>query len=478
MKTEISWKRRLLRKKLKYTLICVFIAAIIFVIHQLVYFKELNQAIVGKLISGSVRTSNYIVTGKVHSKWNDLSHSKLLRDKQGKTVSLRGTRDQDISKYLPNAQGEFVCFTSKDKIDFFKINDNYCDCPLDGSDEPGTNACNNGVFHCEISTLHFPVKIPSYKVNDGYCDCCDGSDEWDEVILPYSNNVLRKYQSSQAMQHDSDSNRTVWNPSQIFKCPTHYKYAVVILNRPLYWKHDSVLRIWEKAQINVTVDGGTHAWLHYLEEQGIDVFNGKHNEYIPNLITGDMDSCSPLILERLQSIGSRVIETINQDYTDYTKALIQLGQYAQKENINLNGIYVFVDSSGRLDHIIENLNTLHKSDKLIGQYIPIIPVIQIASNSLTWILKPGFHTIIIPKILVQSNSWCGLLPIGAPVNCITTTGLKWNLNRATLQFGGLISSSNTYDDCSEVTINTDSSVVWTMGIEALDEELNCKKCCH
>lgn len=51
-------------------------------------------------------------------------------------------------------------------------------------------------------------------------------------------------------------------------------------------------------------------------------------------------------------------------------------------------------------------------------------------------------------------------------------------DRATLQFGGLISSSNTYDDCSEVTINTDSPVVWTMGIEALDEELNCKKCCH
>ena len=59
---------------------------------------------------------------------------------------------------------------------------------MDGSDEPGTNACNNGVFHCEISTLHFPVKIPSYKVNDGYCDCCDGSDEWAEVVLPYSNN--------------------------------------------------------------------------------------------------------------------------------------------------------------------------------------------------------------------------------------------------------------------------------------------------
>ncbi|KOC62984.1 Glucosidase 2 subunit beta [Habropoda laboriosa] len=188
MKTEISWKRRFLRKKLKFTLICVFMVAIIFVGYQLFYYKELNQAIVGKLISGSVRSSNYIISDKVHSKWNRSLHSKLLGDKEGRTVSLRGTRDQDISKYLPNVRGKFVCFASKDQIEFTKINDNYCDCPLDGSDEPGTNACNNGVFNCEITSSQFTAKIPSYKVNDGYCDCCDGSDEWAEVKLSHLNN--------------------------------------------------------------------------------------------------------------------------------------------------------------------------------------------------------------------------------------------------------------------------------------------------
>lgn len=155
METIISWKRRFLRKKLKYTLIYVSIAAIIFVIHQLFYFRELNQAIVGKLINESVRTSNYITTGKVSSKWNEPLHSKLFRDKEGRIVSLRGTREEDILKYLPNVRGKFVCFGSKDEIDFFKVNDNYCDCPSDGSDEPGTNACNNGVFNCEHSSSQF-----------------------------------------------------------------------------------------------------------------------------------------------------------------------------------------------------------------------------------------------------------------------------------------------------------------------------------
>lgn len=185
MKTEVSWKRRFLRKKLKYMLICVLVVAVIFVFYQLFYFKELNREIVGKLIAGSLRDNNHVVVGKQTSKWHQPQHSKLIRDKNGRTVSLRGTRDQDIVKYLPNVNGKFVCFASKREIDFVKINDDYCDCPMDGSDEPGTNACNSGVFNCETNSKKSAARIPSYKVNDGYCDCCDGSDEWAEAALLY-----------------------------------------------------------------------------------------------------------------------------------------------------------------------------------------------------------------------------------------------------------------------------------------------------
>ncbi|XP_076246255.1 thiamine pyrophosphokinase 1-like isoform X1 [Calliopsis andreniformis] len=280
--------------------------------------------------------------------------------------------------------------------------------------------------------------------------------------------LLRKYKTNLMMQQEPDLNKIVWDPLQIFRYSIDYKYAVVILNSPLNWKHDTLLRIWQNAKINVTVDGGTHMWLQYLEGQGIELLTGKHMEYVPNLITGDMDSCSSLVLEKLRSMGSTIIETPDQDQTDYTKALLELQHYSKEKNRNLNGVYVFVESSGRFDHIIGNINTLYKSNKLIRN----TQVIQIASNSLTWILQPGFHTIVIPNILVQNNSWCGLLPIGAPVNQITTTGLKWNLHNSTLQFGGLISSSNTYDNCSEVTVNTDSPVIWTMGIEPLEESMN------
>ncbi|XP_076636902.1 thiamine pyrophosphokinase 1-like isoform X1 [Colletes latitarsis] len=279
--------------------------------------------------------------------------------------------------------------------------------------------------------------------------------------------LSRKLKKIPIMQSDTDSNKTVWDPINVLNPPTHYKYAVIILNRPLLWKRDILFNIWEKAQINATVNGGTLRWIHYLEKQGIDLLNKKYSEYVPDLITGDMDSCSPAVLEQMKSMGSMVVETPDQNLTDYTKALIEIGQLNKKANLKLKAIYVFVETSGRCDHILANINTLYKSD----QYIKDVQIIQIANNSLTWLLKRGFHTINIPNTLVQNSSSCGLFPIGEPTNSITTTGLKWNLNNATMRFGGLVSSSNTYTS-SKITIHTDSPVIWTMSIAPLKENVN------
>ncbi|XP_050248427.1 glucosidase 2 subunit beta isoform X2 [Quercus robur] len=61
-----------------------------------------------------------------------------------------------------------------------RVNDNFCDC-VDGTDEPGTSACQAGKFYCR-NVGSKPQFIFSSRINDRFCDCCDGSDEHDGSV--------------------------------------------------------------------------------------------------------------------------------------------------------------------------------------------------------------------------------------------------------------------------------------------------------
>ncbi|KAL1408832.1 hypothetical protein Q8F55_005646 [Vanrija albida] len=94
---------------------------------------------------------------------------------------VRGVDPAVADRYVPSSGKTFTCLSGDKVIPFSAVNDDFCDCP-DGSDEPGTSACEGKAaawFYCE-NNGHIPGRVKSSRVNDGICDpeCCDGSDEW------------------------------------------------------------------------------------------------------------------------------------------------------------------------------------------------------------------------------------------------------------------------------------------------------------
>lgn len=73
-------------------------------------------------------------------------------------------------RYVPSSGKTFTCLSGDKVIPFSSVNDEYCDCP-DGSDEPGTSACEGkpgAWFYCE-NKGHIPGRVRSSRVNDGIC---------------------------------------------------------------------------------------------------------------------------------------------------------------------------------------------------------------------------------------------------------------------------------------------------------------------
>ena len=72
--------------------------------------------------------------------------------------------------------------------------------------------------------------------------------------------------------------------------------------------------------------------MEYIGDRASPLLSGECQKYLPTLVTGDMDSILPDLLEKLKQTTSRIIYTPDIMETDYTKALMQLGQYLDKHH--------------------------------------------------------------------------------------------------------------------------------------------------
>ncbi|KAI7754839.1 hypothetical protein M8C21_020842 [Ambrosia artemisiifolia] len=82
-----------------------------------------------------------------------------------------------------------------------RVNDDFCDC-VDGTDEPGTNACPTAKFYCR-NVGSSPRFLFSSHVNDQICDCCDGSDEYDGGVVCPNTCVMGGHMESKTVSYGS-----------------------------------------------------------------------------------------------------------------------------------------------------------------------------------------------------------------------------------------------------------------------------------
>ncbi|XP_015710473.1 thiamin pyrophosphokinase 1 isoform X5 [Coturnix japonica] len=191
----------------------------------------------------------------------------------------------------------------------------------------------------------------------------------------------------------------VFTPLDCLLPAGNLKFCLLILNQPLNRGHFHCL--WSKAALRACADGGANRLYHITE--------GRQDRFLPDYISGDFDSIQPEVKEYYKLKGCELIETMDQDLTDFTKCL----QILQKK----------IEEKG--------LQGKHK--------------LQVDTG--------------------LEGSWCGLIPIGSSCDSVTTTGLRWNLANQVLKFGTLVSTSNTYDNSGTVTIKTDKPLLWTMAIK-------------
>lgn len=169
MKTVIRWIR--VKGKLKIILALLFVFSILFMTYQILYYtsltkyqsQESHKRIQLNAAAESSAEKLVVATEAASSRIDGSLGNELTTQfgniKFAGPAGILGVAPEYWYMYAQRRfknRKFFTCFSTNREIAWSKINDDFCDCPADGSDEPSTSACMNGRFFCTKSKKNYP----------------------------------------------------------------------------------------------------------------------------------------------------------------------------------------------------------------------------------------------------------------------------------------------------------------------------------
>ncbi|GAA6006574.1 hypothetical protein JCM10207_004979 [Rhodosporidiobolus poonsookiae] len=270
-----------------------------------------------------------------------------------------------------------------------------------------------------------------------------------------------------------DDSATLWDTHSLLlphSASTAELNALVILNSPLP-PQPLFRKLWAAASVRYCADGGANRLFdrfvkgkgrvseHDSEEWDAEV-DGKEENWLPDLVLGDLDSLKPEVRAYYEEKGVLVERDPDEYSTDLGKNVLRLSAH-ERSTGRPHQLIIVGGLSGRLDQTIHTLHALW----VLGEKEGRERVWVVGRESAAMVLKKGKHHLRLD--LSTFGKTCGILPLGSSEAHVATTGLEWNLGPQDHMYptslATAVSTSNHLIQ-EDVTVETDVPVIWTMEV--------------